>query len=131
MKHVYFMKPVGAKGPVKIGCTDDQKGRVDNLMSKSPFLLEIVASFPGNHIAEARLHRRFIASNTHSEWFLWTPELQTVIDAVLSGEFNIETMPEPLFLNSKGGRWAAIPHRERNRDVFERALSGFETRADA
>lgn len=123
MKHVYFMKPVGMSGPVKIGCTDDQKGRLDNLSAKSPFPLEFLASFPGDHVMEARLHRHFIQSNTHSEWFQWTPQLQVVIDDVAAGTFNPTWLPEPLFLNSKGGRNEAAPHRAHNRHMLSQAAA--------
>lgn len=113
-KCVYFIRPIGMSGPVKIGCTEDQPGRLADLMAKSPFPLEIVASMPGNHILEARFHRQFVASNSHSEWFVWSPELQTVIDEVAAGTFEPDQLPEPLFLNSRGGRVVALPHRQAN-----------------
>jgi len=123
MKFVYFIKPIGMDGPVKIGCSDDHKGRLADLMAKSPFPLEVVASVPGDHVLEARLHRLFIASNTHSEWFNWSPELQDVIDAARAGTFEVEALPDPLFLNSRGGREVAAPHRERNRPTPSKAAA--------
>ena len=128
MKRVYFIKPVGMDGPIKIGCTDDARGRLADLMAKSPFPLEIAATLPGDHILEARLHRRFIASNSHSEWFIWSPDLQSIIDDVVGGLFDPALLPEPLFLNSKGGRMVASIHRERLRSLtaIDGALSAIE-----
>lgn len=94
MKRVYFIKPVGMQGPVKIGTSIRPAGRCSSLAAWSPFPLEVVAEIEGDELLEARFHRMFVASHERLEWFTWTPELQAVIDAIAAGSFNLCALPE-------------------------------------
>lgn len=82
MRRVYFMKPIGMAGPVKIGCSITPENRLRSLDIWSPFPLELVVSAPGGNCEENRLHWRFRESRSHGEWFFVTPELLSVIDFV-------------------------------------------------
>lgn len=46
-RYVYFLRPAGQDGPVKIGCSTAPQSRLEQYMSWAPFPLEIVATVPG------------------------------------------------------------------------------------
>lgn len=85
-KLVYFMKPVGMDGPIKIGCSIDPAVRLATVALWSPIPLEIVAAVDGSYQDEDRLHTCFANSHSHREWFHATPALVSVIDRLNSGE---------------------------------------------
>lgn len=68
-KRIYFIKPVGMVGPIKIGCSGMVTERLVQIAAWSPFPLEIVYSEPGEHELERRLHRCFADYHSHLEWF--------------------------------------------------------------
>lgn len=82
MKNIYFIKPVGADGPIKIGCSLEPKTRLAALSLQSPMLLETIAFASGGHEVEKALHLMFQVSRSHGEWFHATPELQSFIEIV-------------------------------------------------
>lgn len=84
-KFVYFIKPIGADGPVKIGFSEAPKKRLEQLSVWSPVPLEVVATHPGDVMLEKKLHEYFRASHSHREWFHITPELSRLIQAISSG----------------------------------------------
>lgn len=79
------MRPVGAQGPIKIGCSRWPENRLNDLAQWSPVPLEIIASAPGNFKLERHLHERFSDSRTHKEWFGASPELVAGIAKVAAG----------------------------------------------
>lgn len=85
MKRIYFLRPVGQPGPVKIGCSVFPERRVLDLARVSPIPLELAASGPGNHEIERRLHRMFKGSRLHMEWFAASPELSELIARFAAG----------------------------------------------
>lgn len=93
-RHVYFMRPAGMPGPIKIGCSHVPPDRRLALSKWSPFQLEIIAKIRGEFDLERRFHNRFRRDHSHCEWFAWSPELQAVIDQIVSGCFDIDTLPE-------------------------------------
>jgi hypothetical protein len=95
-KRVYFIRPIGMKGPIKIGCSFSPTGRKSSLETWSPFPLEVVAEIDGGEQLERRFHQRFIASHKHREWFDWTPELGATIEAIVDGSFDVTTLPEAI-----------------------------------
>jgi hypothetical protein len=107
MRTVYFIRPVGMAGPVKIGCSRYIEDRRDTLACWSPFALEIAASLPGTMNLERQFHARFAADHQRQEWFRWSPELQSVIDAVAAGTFDTSTLPPAagLLALKKRGPW--------------------------
>lgn len=82
MKSVYFLKPIGMDGPVKIGCSKQPQGRLQTLDIWSPFPLELMAIVPGDHKDERALHWHFRDSRLHGEWFAWTTRLHALIRRV-------------------------------------------------
>jgi hypothetical protein len=97
---VYFIRPIGMAGPVKIGWSAHQAGRLSNLMAWSPFPLEIAAAIGGSRELERRFHARFRHLNTHREWFQASPEIADTIAAINAGCFDVETLPGPRALTS-------------------------------
>lgn len=92
-KFVYFIRPVGMDGPIKIGCSSNPEIRCNHLLYWSPFDLEVLARLPGDEILEARFHRKFLDSHERFEWFRWSEGLQCVVDAVASDKFDVDTLP--------------------------------------
>lgn len=84
-KRVYFIKPVGADGPIKIGCSRWPDDRLLNIANWSPVPIEIMASGVGSHELERFIHRMFAATRSHKEWFHATPALTSSIARVADG----------------------------------------------
>jgi hypothetical protein len=83
--YVYFIKPRGMPGPIKIGCSQIPTKRLEALAVWSPYDLEIVATTPGDYKLEARLHDHFGASHSHREWFWPSDGLLSTIEKLKAG----------------------------------------------
>lgn len=97
-KNVYFMRPVGRVGPIKVGCSTLPEDRLIALAHWSPFPLEIVAAGEGTHQLERFLHRKFKGVRSHGEWYWPTPDMLTSIKRVQAGEdvaSAFGAMPDP------------------------------------
>lgn len=79
-KHVYFLRPVGQIGPIKIGCSKLPPLRLETLTVWSPVRLELICSVPGSHKDEHTLHGMFRRHHVHGEWFGASKELLALID---------------------------------------------------
>lgn len=84
-RYVYFIKPVDADGPIKIGCSDSPKGRLCSLMCWSPVQLEIVATVEGGFDLEKNIHECFADTHSHREWFHASGRLTNAIRAIAGG----------------------------------------------
>lgn len=82
---VYFMKPVGMAGPIKIGCTKWAQDRLVNLSIWSPFPLEIIVTIPGTFKLERNLHCCFADLHSHREWFFAGERLLSMIEKLKCG----------------------------------------------
>lgn len=91
---VYFIKPIGMDGPVKIGCSWSPDRRLKTLETWSPFPLEVVAMLDGGLYMERRFHALFVDDHIHHEWFRYTDALGAVIDAIKSGTFSHSVLPD-------------------------------------
>jgi hypothetical protein len=121
MKHVYFIKPIGMQGPVKIGCSCAPDNRRRSLASWSPFPLEIVAEIAGNENLERRFHAMLESTFISREWFAWSPELAGVIDAITAGTFDASNLPAPKLLPRKSADLSYItPGWKYRRSVIAR-----------
>ena len=80
--HIYFIKPIGADGPIKIGCSIAPQARLECLYTWSPLPLEVVAFVPGTFPDECFLHQCFAADHSHREWFHFSPKLRDAIEAI-------------------------------------------------
>lgn len=68
-KHIYFIKPVGSVGPIKIGCSKFVGERLEAIALWSPTPLEVIYQEQGGHDLERNLHRCFADLHSHHEWF--------------------------------------------------------------
>lgn len=82
-QYVYFVKPVCAEGPIKIGCSRYPSARISTIGLWSPVRLELVASAKGSFAHENALHRKFAAQRLHGEWFEYSASLGLIIDHVV------------------------------------------------
>ncbi|MCO5129765.1 MAG: GIY-YIG nuclease family protein [Xanthobacteraceae bacterium] len=83
--YIYFIKPEGMTGPIKIGCSSVPLGRLSNLSTWSPFALEIVATVEGGQQLERNIHECFADLHSHREWFHAGPRLIEAIGKIKSG----------------------------------------------
>ena len=94
MRTVYFVRPAGKRGPIKIGCSLYPEIRLQQLQTYSRRgALEMAASVPGNMDNERRLHSLFWHDREEGEWFKWSKVLQLVVDAAARGELDIDALP--------------------------------------
>src|SRR6185312_8112429 len=84
VSYVYFIKPIGRKGPIKIGCSNCPESRLVGLAAWSPFRLEIIGRTPGSLSDEGFLHQCFADSHSHHEWFHFTLLLGDTINRILA-----------------------------------------------
>lgn len=77
---VYFVKPIGMSGPIKIGFAADFEVRFQSLQTGSPIPLEALRVIEGTQQTELALHRKFAAHRLHGEWFEPCAELLAFID---------------------------------------------------
>src|SRR3546814_11712675 len=96
MKRVYFIRPIGQAGPVKIGCSVGPNKRRHELETWSPVPLEIVAEIDGGFDIERRFHAKFQDTHERREWFTWSQGLDDTITALNAGAFDVSTLPEPV-----------------------------------
>lgn len=99
-RFVYFIKPIGMDGPIKIGCSVSPDNRRASLQYWSPFPLEVIAEIDGDYQLERRFHARFEHLFISHEWFRPAPELVETIEAVASGSFDIASLPTPKVLHN-------------------------------
>lgn len=93
---VYFLRPIGMAGPIKIGCSAVPEARLQTYMPWAPFPLEIAARLPSTgYELEYRFHAAFAHLRTHHEWFSADPALTAAIDAITAGTFDPDTLPPP------------------------------------
>lgn len=83
---VYFVKPVGMPGPIKIGYTANTAKRVEGLTVWSPFKLEVLHTVPGNMKLEMKVHAHFADLHSHHEWFHPGDRLVTAIKLMQAGQ---------------------------------------------
>lgn len=130
MKLVYFMRPVGERGPIKIGCSKIPEHRLRSLEIWSPLKLEIIASAPGSHREESILHRMFIDQRRHGEWFEVTPDLEALIAQVkATGELpELDPSLAPYVCKSPGMTKRINPVTHRNKHSLTSKMNKAERR---
>jgi hypothetical protein len=85
-KNIYFIRPVGMTGPIKIGCSTCVDERLDALATWSPFKLEVIYTEPGNYSLEKQIHEVFADYHSHREWFHPGERLLVAVGKLLDGE---------------------------------------------
>jgi len=84
-KYVYFIKPVGASGPIKIGCSMRPLGRLMEMSTWSPVKLELVYFEIGDHHLELNIQMCFADYHSHMEWFRAGPRLIKALERLRAG----------------------------------------------
>lgn len=82
-RHVYFIKPIGMDGPIKIGISNVPQSRLYSLTLWSPWPLEIIGSVVGAAEDETYLHDCFADHHLHHEWFASSHKLREAIQAII------------------------------------------------
>ena len=85
---IYFVKPIGASGPIKIGYTaaNNASERLEGLMRWSPLKLELVLIIPGGLYLERNIHDCLCAAHSHGEWFNQCELLDRLMTGLLAGK---------------------------------------------
>lgn len=91
-RFIYFLRPIGSDGPVKIGCSEAPVERLKQLMTWAPVPLEIVAQFPGGFDLERNIHECLSDMHSHHEWFHADPRLTGIIEKLRAGVSIAEAM---------------------------------------
>lgn len=86
---IYFIK-ASQSGAIKIGTSNDPRGRFATLQTGSPEPLELIGVMPGQMDEERRLHAKFARYRIHGEWFKGAPELIAGIKKLLCDEDAVE-----------------------------------------
>lgn len=82
---VYLIQGVDG-GLVKIGTARVPNRRLVDLQAGSPVLLRVLASTPGDHLLEARLHARYQKYRKWGEWFdLPEGDLRRLVESMKYG----------------------------------------------
>lgn len=114
MKRVYFIKPIGMDGPIKIGCSVSPEGRRASLEAWCPFPLEVMAEIEGSYDLEQRFHARFLHLHERLEWFAAGEDLLAAIADIRGGRFDIDSLPRAsgtiASLKSRAAPWEAIDY---------------------
>lgn len=76
-RDVYFVAWEG--GPIKIGISRCNKGRLYDLQNACPYELKVLAGCRGGRMLEAAYHRRFAKYRIRGEWFERCPEIEAEI----------------------------------------------------
>lgn len=95
---IYFIKPIGMEGPIKIGVSVDTEARCAQLAHWSPFPLEVVLTIPGDRATEKALHDQFADDHSHGEWFHASPQLLRFMAETKAGVPVTPTTREPTWL---------------------------------
>ncbi|CCM77102.1 GIY-YIG nuclease family protein [Rhizobium mesoamericanum] len=83
--YVYFIKPVGQAGPIKIGHSEYPPYRLASLQTWSPVELEVVSRVEGTRELEKAIHERFAHCHLRGEWFSPDEELVALAEGVRDG----------------------------------------------
>lgn len=102
MKRIYFLRPVGQLGPVKIGCSVSPDGLRESLATWSPFTLEIIAEIDGDFTVERQFHALFRDTYQRREWFGWSDLMAETVNAINAGTFDLASLPDPQQLGRFG-----------------------------
>lgn len=80
---IYFIRPSGLVGPIKIGFSIRPLVRIQPIQANSPIPLEIIGQTPGSMDDESYLHRCFADQFSHAEWFHFSASLNAAIEGIL------------------------------------------------
>jgi hypothetical protein len=124
-RYIYFLRPIGMDGPVKIGCSQSPAIRHDVLTAWSPFPLEIVVTTPGGLDLERNIHECLADLHSHGEWFKPDP----IIDAIMAGLLAGKRIDQLLDLSRRKGTirrggWRTTTEEDRIHRRYSSAFRG-------
>jgi hypothetical protein len=105
-RFVYFVRPVGQDGPIKIGVANVPTKRLAQIMAWSPVDLEILVTVPGNGALERNLHECFAYAHVRGEWFSPVSDLLKGIASLKQGAAVEEAFD---LSNRTGSLWKKHP----------------------
>lgn len=130
MRRIYFIKPIGMDGPIKIGCSSVPEQRLIALSVWSPYPLEVIATAPGTFKLETKLHESFADAHSHREWFRAIPRLLDALEKIKSGV----PLEEAVDFEKRGSIRGVTRRRrtpeQRLRMKYVHGLRGAEKRAE-
>lgn len=85
MTFLYFVKPVGQAGPIKIGHSVNPARRVRELACEVGRKLQLVAQCPARRIDESYMHWRHRHHHLCGEWFEPTPRIMADAERAAHG----------------------------------------------
>src|ERR1044072_1869526 len=83
--YVYFIRPKGKAGPIKVGHSTFPPVRLISLQAWSYEELEIVSQIEGYRRLERDIHERFAKYQIRGEWFDAAPELIALAEGIRDG----------------------------------------------
>src|SRR6188508_28169 len=92
-RYIYFVKPEGMDGPIKIGCSNKPARRLASFGPHNPYPLEIIAVAPGDMSTERAIHEHYAEELWHHEWFHASPRLIAATTALKRGASLAQAMP--------------------------------------
>lgn len=123
-EYVYFAKPVGLSGPIKIGWSNSPQARLSGLMTWSPLQLELVAVVEGGRSLEKNIHECFADDHSHREWFKTSPRLVAALDKIKAGV----PVDEAIDLSKRIGRIGQFGRKLPKRSPDNRLLQSYHMR---
>lgn len=84
-REIYFVRPSGFLGPIKIGATKNVERRMAELNNWSPYPLELLVSVPGDLGLERNIQDCFADDHSHQEWFRPSDRLLKFIASIRAG----------------------------------------------
>lgn len=105
-RFIYFMRPIDADGPVKVGCSAIPADRLAYCQKCSPVPLEFAAVLAvaaplasyergAMQAVERRFHERYLPWHIYHEWFAFNPLIAADIEAIRAGTFDLDCLPQP------------------------------------
>lgn len=121
---VYFIKPVGQAGPIKVGHSIFPPDRLGALQTWSPVDLELISQFPGSFEIERAIHERFARWQVRGEWFEPVDELVKLAEGIRDGG-NLEDLVD---LSVKTGKLVSRP---KTMSPKAKIVGSFKVRVDS
>lgn len=123
MRQIYFVRPIGMAGPIKIGCSKQVEFRIDGLATWSPYPLELIVTIEGQGGLERNIHECFADLHSHKEWFHPGKSLLEFIEKLKAGvpvDQAIDLSKRIAPIVAIGGKRPALPEMEGYRSYVAR-----------
>lgn len=90
---IYFIQCNGPRGPIKIGQSDDPRGRMAQMQIGCPYELKLlwVHTKNGDPYTEIEIHRMFEHERIRGEWFHPSPSIQDFMLGEMENRIDLAT----------------------------------------